>query len=175
MPNRFEPESYQDLFQFPEFKECQEVFFHVGWNPFLHLLQGYDEEISLLFAMGFNGKKAMVGHLVFPITEESITITTKLPREGDQWHKHWFVPRASHNFALKPEFRHVAGRNGFHRSWIKPEYLNPLRVIIHLITCEGKFRVFKSYHLHFLSHFVNHHKHLNFPYYFLRSLKKMSN
>ena len=68
----------------------------------------------------------------------------------------------------------MTGINGFHCSWIKPEYLNPLTVIIHLITCEGKFSVFKSYHLHLLSHFVDK-KYLNFPYYFLRSLEKMSN
>ena len=96
---------------------------------FLHLLQGYDEEISLLFVMGFYGKKARVGHLVFLATEESITCATKLTREGDRWHKHWFVPRASNNFALKPEFQHVTGRKGFHREWIKPEYLNPCLIL----------------------------------------------
>ena len=123
---------------------------------FLHLLQGYDEEISLPFAMGFNGKKERVDHIVFPINEESITCTTKLPQEGDRWNKHWFVPRASHNFSLKPKFWHVVGIKGFHCNWIKPEYLNPLTVIIHLITCEGKFSVFKSCHLHFLAHFIDH-------------------
>ena len=174
MPKHFETESYQDLFQFPKFKECREVFFHTSWNSFLHLLQGYNEEISLLFAMGFDGKKGRVVHLVFPITEESIMCTTKLPREGDRWHKHWFVSRESHKFSLKPEFRHVTGVKGFHRGWIKPQYLNPLTVIIHLITCEGKFSVFKSYHLHLLSHFVDK-KYLNFPFFFLRSLEKMSN
>ena len=125
--------------------------------------------------MGFDGKKERVAHLVFPVTEESIACTTKLPREADRWHKHWFVPRESHNFSLKPKFQHVTKRKGFHRSWIKHDYLNPLTVIIHLITCEGKFNVFKSYHLHLLAHFVDHQKHLNLPYYFLRILEKMSN
>ena len=57
----------------------------------------------------------------------------------------WFVLWASHNFSLKLEFQHVMGRKGFHRIWIKLEYLNPLTVIIHLITCEGKFSVCKSF------------------------------
>ena len=104
MPNRFEPESYQDLFKMIEFRECREVFFRAGWNPLLHSQQGYYEEISLLFAMGFDGRTTRVGHVSFQVTEESIAHTTKLPREGEQWHKHWFVPRASHNFSLKPEF-----------------------------------------------------------------------
>ena len=69
MPNQFERERYQDLFKMTEFKECREVFFCASWNPFLHLMQGYDEEISLLFAMGFNGRMAMVGHITFSVTE----------------------------------------------------------------------------------------------------------
>ena len=120
MPNRFELESYQDLFQIPEFRDCCEIFFRAGWNPFLHQLQGFDEEISLLFTMGFDGREARVGHLVFLVTEESISHGTKLPWEGERWHKHWFVPRASHNFALKPECCHVSGSKGYHHSWIKP-------------------------------------------------------
>ena len=124
--------------------------------------------------MGFDGKKERVGHLVFPVTEESITPATKLPWEGDRWHKHWFVPQGSHNFSLKPEFRHMTGRKGFHRSWIKPKYLIPLMVIIHFITCEGKFRVFNSCYLRLLAHFIDK-KYLNFPFLFLRSLEKMLN
>ena len=47
-------------------------------------------------------------------------------------------------------------------------------VIIHLVTCEGKFSVFKSCHLRLLAHFVDN-RCLNFPLVFLRSLEKMSN
>ena len=87
-----------------EFRECREVFFQAEWNPFLHSLQGYDEEISLMFAMGFDGRMARAGHLYFQLTEELISHATKLPQEGERWHKHWFVPRASHNFVLKADF-----------------------------------------------------------------------
>ena len=72
--------------------ECREVFFRAGWKPFLHSLQGYDEESSLLFTMGFDGRTNRVGHLYFQVTEESISRATKLPREGERWHKHWFIP-----------------------------------------------------------------------------------
>ena len=116
MPNQFEMEIYQDLFQMTEFRECREVFFHTGWNPFLHLLQGYDEEISLIFVIGCDGRMERVGHLSFQVMEESIVCATKLPREGEWWDKHWFVPRASPKFALKPEFQHVTGIKGYHHS-----------------------------------------------------------
>ena len=155
MPNCVELESYQDLFQIPEFQECREVFFHAGWNLILHLLQWSGEEILLFLVKGFDGKMARVGHLLFPVTEETIAVATKLPREGVSWHKHLFLPWSTYNFVLKASYRHVAGAKGLHQEWIKIEYINPLIIIIHLITCEGNFNVFKSCHLHLLSHFVN--------------------
>ena len=124
--------------------------------------------------MGFDGREERVDHLVFQVTEELIARATKLPREGERWHRHWFVPRASHNFTLKPKCRHVSGSKGYHHSWIKLEYLNPFTVIIDLVTCKGKFSIFKSCHLRLLDHFVDQ-KYLNFPFFFLQSLKKMSN
>ena len=85
----------------PEFQECRQVFFCTGWNPFLDLLQGYDEEILLIFVKGFDGKMARVGHLLFLVTEGTIAVTTKLPTEGIHWHKHLFLPRSTYDFALK--------------------------------------------------------------------------
>ena len=116
--------------------------------------------------MGFDGRMDRVGHISFQVTEESIAHTTKLPREGKQWNKHWFVPRASHNFALKPKFRYVTRVKGYHQSWIKTEYINPLIIIIHLITCEGNFSVFKFCHLRLLAHLVDNIC-LNLPLFFL--------
>ena len=173
MPNRLEPKSCQDLFQMPEFRECREVFFRVGWNPFLHILQGYDKEISLIFVKGFDGKMARVGHLLFPVTKETIADATKHPREGACWHKYLFLPRSTYDFALKSGYQHVANAKGFHQEWIKSEYINPLIIIIHLITCERKFNVFKACNLRLLAHFRNQ-QFLNFPFYFLKSLEKMS-
>ena len=116
---------------------------------------------------------ARVGHLLFPVIEETIAVTRKLPREGVRWHKHLFLPWSTYDFALKSGYQHVAGAKGFHREWIKSKYINPLIIIIFLITCEGKFNVLKYYHLRLLSHFVNQQL-LNFPFYFLKSLEKMS-
>ena len=115
MLNCLELERYQDLFWIPKFQECQEIFFRAGWNPFLHLLQGYDEDILLLFVKGFDGKMARVGYLTFMVTEETITVATKLPTEGTHWHKHLFLPQSSHDFALRMYFQHAAGTRGFHR------------------------------------------------------------
>ena len=115
---------------------------------------------------------ARVGYLFFLVIEETIAIATKIPREGTRWHKHLFIPQSSYIFARKPYFQHVAGSKGFHREWVKSEYLNPLTIIIRLITYEGKFTVFKIFHLRLLAHFVNQ-QFLNFLFYFHEILEKM--
>ena len=98
----------------PKCQECRDIFFREGWNPFLHLLQGFDKEISLIFVKGFDGKMARVGHLLFPVTEETILVITKLLREGTHWNKHFFLPWLTYDFALKTSYQHVEGAKRFH-------------------------------------------------------------
>jgi hypothetical protein len=51
--------------------------------------------------------------------------------------------------------------------------INPLNIITSLITYEGRYSTFKAYHFRLLAHF-QFNKPLNFPFYFLKSLEKMS-
>ena len=53
------------------------------------------------------------------------------------------------------------------------ESIKHLIVITRLITCEDKYSTFKSRHFRLLAHF-QFNKPLNFPFYFLKSLEKMS-
>jgi hypothetical protein len=57
------------------------------WGPFFSSLQGHDDDISMQFAVGFDGEIEHVGYLNFVVTEESIAAATKLPRMGDRWFK----------------------------------------------------------------------------------------
>jgi hypothetical protein len=173
MPKRYEPSSYADLFSIPEFAQCREVFLRAGWGPFLSSLQGHDDGLSMQFAVGFDGKIAHVGSLNFAVTEESIVAATKLPRMGDRWFKNHQLPRSSYNRVFKPEFESISGEKGYAKEWIKPELVNPLIVITRLITCEGRYSTFKACHFRLLAHFL-FNKPLNFPFYFLKSLEKMS-
>jgi hypothetical protein len=173
MPRRYEPSSYADLFSIPEFAQCREVFLRAGWGPFLSSLQGHDDGLSMQFAVGFDGKIAHVGSLNFAVTEESIVAATKLPRMGDRWFKNHQLSRSSYNRVFKPEFESISGAKGYAKEWIKPELVNPLIVITRLITCEGRYSTFKACHFRLLAHFL-FNKPLNFPFYFLKSLEKMS-
>jgi hypothetical protein len=173
MPNHYEPSSYTELLAIPEFTECREIFLRAGWGPFLASLQGHDDGISLQFSLGFDGRLARIGSLVFLVSEESIASATKLPRVGDRWFKHHQLPHPSYNRVFKPEFQNVSGAKGYSKEWIKDELINPLIVITRLITCEGRYSVFKACHFRLLAHF-QFNKPLNFPFYFLKILEKMS-
>jgi hypothetical protein len=125
------------------------------------------------FLVGFDGKTSHVGSLTFKVTEESIAAATKLQRMGDRWFKNHQSPHSSYNMVFKPEFEIISGETGYAKEWIKEELVNPLIVITRLITCEGRYSTFKSFHFRLLAHFL-FNKPLNIPFYFLKSLEKMS-
>jgi hypothetical protein len=82
---------------------------------------------------------------LFVISKESITSARNLPRIGDRWFKHHQFPRASYNKVFKPEFHNISRAKGYSKECIKEELINPLMVITRLITCEGRYYVFKAY------------------------------
>jgi hypothetical protein len=173
MPKRYDSSSYVDLFAIPEFTQCREVFLHTRWGPFLSHLQGHEDGVSMQFSLGFDGSMVHVGSLTFMVSEESISSSTKFPRVGDRWFKHHQLPRASYNRVFKTEFQNISGAKGYSNEQIKDELIKPLIVITIMITCEGRYYVFKACDFRLLAHF-QFNKPLNFPFYFLKSLEKMS-
>jgi hypothetical protein len=125
------------------------------------------------FSLGFNGKTTHVGSLAFEVSKDSIAATTKLPRMGDRWFKKHQLSRSSYNRVFKPKFKSISGEKGYAKEWIKVELINPLIVIMRLITCEGRYSTFKACHFRLLAHFL-FNKPLKFPFYFLKSLEKMA-
>jgi hypothetical protein len=97
----------------------------------------------------------------------------KLPRVGYRWFKHHQLPRPSYNKVFKPDFQNVSGAKGYSKEWIKYEMIKPLIFITRIITCEGRYFVSKACHFRLLAHF-QFNKPLNVPFYFLKSLEKMS-
>jgi hypothetical protein len=125
------------------------------------------------FVEGFDGKIEHVGSLNFAVTEESIVAATKLPRMGDRWFKNHQLSCSSYNSMFNPKFEIISGAKGYAKEWIKLELVNPLIIITRLITREGRYSTFKACHFRLLAHFL-FNKSLNFPFYFLKRLDKMS-
>ena len=55
----------------------------------------------------------------------------------------------------------------------KPEWIEPIKILKSYITCEGIFAFVFKYHFRFLQH-LSHEAKMNFPFFFLKSLQKMS-
>jgi hypothetical protein len=92
---------------------------------------------------------------------------------GDRWFKNHQLLRSSYNRVFKLEFQNISIAKGYSKEWIKEELINPLIFITKFITCEGRYSTFKSCHFRLLAHF-QFNKPLNFPFYFLKILEKIS-
>jgi hypothetical protein len=136
-------------------------------------LQGYNDDVSMQFSLRFDGRMAHVGYLTFVVSKESIASATELPRVGDRWIKNHKFPCASYKRIFKPEFQNISGDKGYSNEWIKDEIIKPLIVITRMITCEGRYSIFKAFHFRLLAHF-QFNKPLNFPFYLLKSLENIS-
>jgi len=152
-----------ELLAILEFTECREIFLRAGWGPFLANMQGHNDGALLQFTFGFDGRLDPIGYLAFLVSKESISLATKFPRVGYWWFKHHQFPHPSYNRIFKPKFQNVSGAKGYSKEWIKDELINPLIIITRLITCEGRYYVFKACHFRLLPHF-QFNKPLNFPF-----------
>jgi hypothetical protein len=141
--------------------------------PFLCKFWGYNDEVTLQFARGFDGKVARVGNIVMEVSEETLSYATGLPRIGERWFKKLHMDVATCNKFLKPEFHNANWAKGVPRIWIKDEWVAPLVVLQRFLTCEGRYAQTYQYHIRLLLHFEPG-KQINFPYYLWRILIKMS-
>ena len=62
---------------------------------------------------------------------------------------------------------------GVHVQNFKPEWREPIRILQFYITCEGRFDFVFKYDIRFLQH-LNQEWKMNLPFFFLKSLQKMS-
>jgi hypothetical protein len=67
--NHLEPIGGELLEAYPE---IMQKFINAGWLKFCYTFQGYHEEVSMLFAMNFDGFKTHVGNVLIYVTEHSI-------------------------------------------------------------------------------------------------------
>ena len=56
-----ESTSMKDLEQIPEYNACKRMIEESGLRVFFEKFQGFDNEVTLQFAKGFNGKKHELG------------------------------------------------------------------------------------------------------------------
>jgi hypothetical protein len=118
--NCHEPETYADLEVLPEYEATRDIFKKAGWKPFLKKFDGYNDAITLQFALHFEGGLAKVGDLEFEVTEKFILEAIQLPTTRQRWTKGQPVDKQLCTQLLKPQYRETQWSKGTSRSWLEP-------------------------------------------------------
>jgi hypothetical protein len=171
--NHHEPETYADLEALPEYAATKHIFQKAGWEPFFKKFDGYDDKITLQFALHFHGGLAKVGELEFEVTEQFISEAIQLPSTGQRWTKGQPVDKKLCTQLLQPQYRKLQWSEGTSRSWLEPKWAQLLSILQRYLTCEGRYTIVFPCHARLLLHFKGNHL-VNIPYFLLKSLKRMS-
>jgi hypothetical protein len=167
---RLEPEGDELLEAYPQ---MDQRFRDAGWFKFLTTFQGHDEQVSMEFALNFDGYEVEIGKLLMLVTEQTIAKACGLVVGGEQWWKKEHVITEFVNQFLLPDKQNPNWRKGVPHSWIRLEWHTALIIIHRYITCEGRFSLIYIYHIRLLMH-LNDDYPLNLPYFLLKILSNMS-
>jgi hypothetical protein len=143
-----------------------------GWLPFLQKFEGFNLCVVRQFAMTFDGYRAKVDDVQLQIDEQFINLATVLPATGQRWSKNCKVEEVPWTLLFQS---HKVGScdKGLPVTMLKQRWHDLLMIIKQFITCEGRYGFVFLHHLRLLMFFMGYQ--LNMPYYFHRSLFKMSN
>jgi hypothetical protein len=169
--NRHEPETYADLEALPEYEATRDIFKQAGWEPFLKKFDGYNDAITLQFALHFEGGSAKLGELEFEVMENFISKAIQLPTTGQRWTKGQPVDKKLCTQLLKPQYRKTPWSEGTSRSWLEPQWAQLLAILQRYLMCEGRYTIIFPCHARLLLHFTG--TLLNIPFFLLKSLKRM--
>jgi hypothetical protein len=127
--------------------------------------------VAQQFALTFDGCRAKVGDIQLEIDEGFISSATGLPATGQRWFKNSKVEEVP--WPLLFLSRKVTSCDrGMPISMLKPRWHDLLMLVKQFVTCEGRYRLVFLYHLRLLMNFIGYP--VNMPFYFQRSLYKMS-
>ena len=82
--NRVEP---MDTSWAEEFPECATIFQRAGWFDFFKKINGFNLELSYIFAQGFDKNIVSFDTLTFELTRELIEEAIGIAGDGELWFK----------------------------------------------------------------------------------------
>jgi hypothetical protein len=121
--------------------------------------------------MTFDGCRAKVGDIQIEIDEKFISSATGLPASGQRWFKNCKVEEVPWTLLFLSR-KVTSCDRGMPISMLKPRWHDLLMLVKQFVTCEGRYGLVFLYHLRLLMIFIGYP--LNMPFYFQRSLYKMS-
>jgi hypothetical protein len=167
---RYEPQSLTLVNSDPAFRVS---FEQAGCIRFCEKIQGYNLQLTKEFSLNYNGVQTTIVEVIFPVSEETIVVATKIPIQGEKWFKGMPLDPVFYTDFLKPKYRKQKIGATIPREYVLEPYEKLLRVIQRYFTCEGRFDRVYQYHVRLLMHFTGKSP-LNLPFYLYRSLGKMA-
>ena len=105
------------------------------------------------------------------LTRELLVEATGILDEGDYLFKKFPFTFDAQKYLLPDAVADWGKGVPIHK--FKPEWIEPIKILQSYITCEGRFAFVFKYHFRFLQH-LSHESKINLPFFFLKSLQKMS-
>jgi hypothetical protein len=165
---RVEPNGNQALLMFDN---ARQDLTDSGWLTFVKRFEGFNLCVARQFSMTFDGCRAKVRDIQLEIDEQFISSAMGLPTSGQRWFKNCKVKEVS--WTLLFQLRKVTSCDrGMPITMLKQRWHDLLMIIKQFVTCEGRYGFVFLYHLRLLMIFIGYP--LNMPFYFHRSLYKMS-
>jgi hypothetical protein len=165
---RVEPNGNQALLMFDN---ARQDLADSGWLTFVKRFEGFNLCVARQFATTFDGCRAKVGDVQLEIDEQFISSATGLSTSGQRWFKNCKVEEVS--WTLLFQSRKITSCDrGMPVTMLKQRWHDLLMIIKQFVTCEGRYGLVFLYHLRLLMIFIGYP--LNMPFYFHRSLYKMS-
>jgi len=85
--------SIEELEKTLEYNSYKKKLIKHGWHQFMAKFHGFEAEVVLKFAQGFNGKVIQIGDLTMNVNEKIISQEIGLPMEGIKWFKNKSVDK----------------------------------------------------------------------------------
>ena len=83
----------------------REAFQRAGCINFCQKMHRGHLEVAIEFALNFDGNKTKVGRLEFEVSENSISVATKIPNNGEKWFKAMTLNDSFSEEFIKPEYQ----------------------------------------------------------------------
>jgi hypothetical protein len=161
------------MWYFEEHPKVAECFKQVGIFSYCEKLTIFHQQVSEAFSLSYDGRIAKIGRVEFIIDEAAIAEYTGLPRTGNCWFKTSSPSNVEFRSYLLPVHKALTWKKDIPMSYLKLKWKTLLKAILVYITCEGRYNRVMYYHFKLLNHFTGR-EHLNIPYFFHRTLIKMS-
>jgi len=165
---RIEPNGNQALLLFDN---AQKDLEDSGCLTFVQRFEGFNLFVAQQFFLTFDGCRDKVGDIQLELNEEFIRSTTGLASTGQQWFKNSKVNEVPWPL-LFVSWKVTSCDKGMPISTLKPRWHDLLIMVKQFVTCEGRYGLVFLYHLRLSMNFMGYP--LNIPFYYLRSLYKMS-